>query len=213
MRLENEMMAREWLATLPNVSRETLDQLEAFAGLLRQANAEQNLIAASTAGDQLWVRHIADSAQLIGLLGPDVATQGTWIDLGSGAGLPGLIVAILLPGWSVQLVESRRLRCDFLRRTADALGLAGVEVVEGRVEQCPAQQCDVVSARAFAPLDRLLSVSRHLAGKNTRWLLPKGRNAVNELSTLSPTWQRLFHVEPSLTDADARILVGVGAPD
>ena len=213
MLLTSEAEARAWLAGLPTVSRGTMEQLDQFAALLREANAQQNLIAASTAGEALWVRHIADSAQLLTLVQDATGTtpaEGRWVDLGSGPGLPGLIIALLLPGWTIRLVESRRLRCDFLRHCVAALGLTHVEVIEGRVEQLPSQGHDVISARAFAPLDKLLHVSRHLARKNTLWLLPKGRNAVNELSSLAPAWQTLFHVEPSLTDADARILVGCG---
>lgn len=210
MQLTNEDQARQWLSTLPYVSRETLGQLEQFVTLLREANQQQNLVSASTVDDQMWVRHIADSAQLLVFLAEPAFETGRWIDLGSGAGLPGLIVAIMKPGWTMRLVESRRLRCDFLRHCAASLNLAGVEVIEGRVEQVPPQAHDVISARAYAPLAKLLASSRHLARKNTLWLLPKGRNAVNELSSIAPAWQELFHVEPSLTDADARILVGRG---
>ena len=209
MLLTNEGEARLWVDGLPAVSRETVARIDQFVALLREANQQQNLIAASTATDAMWVRHIADSAQLVPLLAP-LPQAGRWIDLGSGAGLPGIIIAILLPGWTVRLVESRRLRCDFLRACVEQIGLDGVEVIEGRVEQVAPAPHDVISARAYAPLDRLLASSRHLAGEKTHWLLPKGRNAVNELSTLSPAWQKLFHVEPSLTDADARILVGRG---
>lgn len=212
MVLSNEEEARAWLLTLPHVSRETLERLDQFATLLRSANQQQNLIAASTAGEQLWVRHFADSAQLLSLAG-DLPPQSRWIDLGSGPGLPGLVIALMRPDWSVRLVESRRLRCDFLRACIEALVLPAVEVIEGRVEQVARQGHDVISARAFAPLPKLLSVSRHLAQKNTLWLLPKGRNAVNELSSIASAWQSLFHVEPSLTDADARILVGRGTVD
>ena len=208
--LTDAAAARAWLATLPGVSRETLDRLDAYVLLLRAANHEQNLIAASTAGESLWLRHIADSAQLIPLA---AGHRGAWVDLGSGPGLPGLVVAILDSGRMVTLVESRRRRCDFLAHVIDELGLGGrVTVVDQRVEQLPPHAYAVISARAFAPLPRLLTKAQHLAGKNTLWLLPKGQNAVNELCTIPLAWQRLFHVEPSLTDVDARILVGEGLP-
>ena len=208
MVLANEAEARTWLAALPSVSRETMATLDQFVERLRIANASQNLVAASTVGETMWVRHIADSAQLLTLF--QLRREGRWIDLGSGPGLPGLVIAILLQGWSVRLVESRRLRCDFLRDCVSELGLTNVNVIEGRVEQVAPAGHDVISARAFAPLSKLLANSVHLAGKNTRWLLPKGRNAVNELSSIAPAWQRLFHVEPSVTDAEAGILVGQG---
>lgn len=205
--IANEDAARAWFVSR-DVPRETMVKFDRFAALLREANGRQNLIAASTL-DAMWVRHFLDSAQLV-----DMAPKmdsGCWVDLGAGAGLPGIVVALLLPGWSVRLIESRKLRCEFLRHIVAALDLGeGVQVHERRVERHPPEAHDVISARAFAPLPELLRKSQHLAGEHTIWLLPKGRNAVNELSTLEPTWQSLFHVEPSLTDADAGILVGKG---
>ena len=210
--LASREAVEEWLLSLPDVSRGTLAQLDLFANLLTQANASQNLVAASTLGETLWTRHIADSAQLLPLA-TGQQKGGRWVDLGSGPGLPGLIIALLAPDYHVTLVESRRLRCGFLRDAVEQLGLAArVTIVEGRVEQMSGHghAFDVISARAFAPLPRLVSFSQHLANKSTIWLLPKGRNAVNELSTLPVPWQKLFHVEPSLTDSDAFILVGRG---
>ncbi len=207
--LADEAEARAWIATLPGVSRETLERLEAFAALLTQENDRQNLVAASTLGPALWGRHIADSAQLLPLA-PTIG--GRWVDLGSGPGLPGLVIAILAPHWHMTLVESRRLRCDFLRTAVSRLSLeAQVTVAQQRVETHREGRYDVISARAFAPLPTLLATATHLSRQSTVWLLPKGKNAVNELSTLPQAWQKLFHVEPSRTDSDARILVGSGS--
>ena len=207
--LADEADARAWIATLPGVSRETLERLDAFAALLTEENARQNLVAASTLGPALWGRHIADSAQLLPLA-PTIG--GRWADLGSGPGLPGLVIAILAPHWHMTLVESRRLRCDFLRTAVAKLGLdAQVTVAQQRVEAHREGRYDVISARAFAPLPALLATATHLSRQSTIWLLPKGKNAVNELSTLPQAWQKLFHVEPSRTDSDARILVGSGS--
>jgi 16S rRNA (guanine527-N7)-methyltransferase len=213
MMVTNEAEARAWIATLPGVSRETFDALERYVALLTAANATQNLVAASTLGEALWARHIVDSAQLVPLAPPPGAGKGgaLWVDLGSGPGLPGLIVAILDPRWTVRLVESRRLRCEFLREAVACLDLgARVEVLECKVEALPRQPHRVISARAFAPLPKLLRVADHLADKNTHYLLPKGKNAVNELSTLPRAWQNMFHVEPSLTDPQAGLLIGKG---
>ena len=207
--LADEADARAWIATLPGVSRETLERLDAFAALLTEENARQNLVAASTLGPALWGRHIADSAQLLPLA-PTIG--GRWADLGSGPGLPGLVIAILAPHWHMTLVESRRLRCDFLRAAVSKLGLeAQVTVAQQRVEAHREGRYDVISARAFAPLPALLATATHLSRQSTIWLLPKGKNAVNELSTLPQAWQKLFHVELSRTDSDARILVGSGS--
>lgn len=206
----SEAEARTWIGNFPGVSRETLDQLELFSALLAEENQRQNLVAASTLGPAFWVRHVADSAQLVPLA-PERAT-GRWVDLGSGPGLPGLVVALLLPHWHVTLVESRRLRCDFLARAVDSLSIRHrVAIARERVESHAGGPYDVISARAYAPLPALLTSACHLAQKSTVWLLPKGRNAVNELSTLPEAWQKLFHVEPSQTDTEANILVAAGS--
>jgi 16S rRNA (guanine527-N7)-methyltransferase len=200
--------ARTWMLGLPGVSRETIDRLEDYAALLRAENGRQNLVAANTLDeDILWTRHFLDSAQLLHFA-PTMG--GRWIDVGSGAGLPGLVVAILAPNWKVTLVDNRKRRCAFLRETAMALNLE-ISVEEMNVERLPAGNYDVISARAYAPLPKILSTSRHLAHESTVWLLPKGRNAANALSTLPSGWQKRFHVEPSLTDDEARILIGHGA--
>lgn len=202
--------ARDWLVANLHVSRETLGQLDRYIVALRAENARQNLVSASTLDDDsVWCRHIVDSAQLLLLAGQ---SGGTWVDLGSGAGLPGLVIAILAPRWRVTLVESRRLRCDFLGAYIrdDCLDRR-VSVHQAKVESLTATQYDVISARAFAPLERLLPLARHLAGPSTLWLLPKGKNAQLELAALPPTWQTCFSVTPSLTSSESHILVGHGA--
>lgn len=198
--------ARAWLAAVFSPSARQWERLERFATMLVAENDRQNLIAASTISS-LWVRHIADSAQLLAL---DREGKGQWIDLGSGPGLPGLVVAILSER-PMLLVESRKRRCAFLRDVAEALDLAHVEVAEARLEAVATHPAATISARAFAPLARLIALSTRFSTANTRWLLPKGRNAVKELALLPSAWQRMFHVEQSLTDADSRILVGAGA--
>jgi 16S rRNA (guanine527-N7)-methyltransferase len=210
MLLNNEAQVRAWLAEALAVSRETLAALDMFAALLRAANTEQNLIAASTAGESLWVRHIADSAQLVPYA---LDAPGDWLDIGSGPGLPGLVVALLEPERQVTLVESRRLRCEFLRHCSAQLGIADrVYVVEMPLSRLPPRRFSVISARAFAPLPKLLAMARPYAGPATRWLLPKGCNAQNELSSIDAAWQKRFHVEQSLTDVHAAILIGDGVP-
>ncbi|MDR6833297.1 16S rRNA (guanine527-N7)-methyltransferase [Sphingopyxis sp. BE259] len=174
--------------------------------MLIAGTEKQNLIAASTIPN-LWVRHIADSAQLVTL--DNMGGDGMWLDLGSGAGLPGLVVAILSER-PVALVESRKLRCGFLRDAALQIGLGHVEVVEAPLERVETRPAATISARAFAPLDKLIDLSARFSTESTRWLLPKGRNAVKELALLPQAWQNLFHVEQSRTDADSQILVGTG---
>ena len=189
-----------------NVPRETLERLEQFADLLSDENCRQNLVSASSL-EEVWSRHIFDSAQLL-RLAPSGARR--WLDLGSGAGFPGLIVAALSP-FHVTMVESRRLRVDFLHRAADALGVADrVDILCDKVERMPTRPFDVISARAFAPLDRLLLLAARFSTDKTLWILPKGRNAKTELEAAESSWQGDFRLEPSFTDADAQIIVASG---
>jgi 16S rRNA (guanine527-N7)-methyltransferase len=200
----DEVEARLWVERQFNVPRETMGRLDAFAALLRVENQRQNLVSAASL-DTLWLRHIADSAQLLRFAS---SSKASWIDLGSGAGFPGLIVAALHEG-PVTLVEERRLRVDFLRRAAESLAVT-VEIVAGRAERIPRRRFDVISARAVAPLDRLLELGTALSTTKTLWLLPKGRNAQTELEALDPSWQGDFRLEPSVTDPEARIIVAQG---
>ncbi len=199
----DEAAAREWVQASFDVSRETMDRLDAFAALLAGESARQNLVSRASL-DTLWRRHIADSAQLL-LFVPDATA--TWIDLGTGAGFPGLIVAALHPG-QVTLVEERRLRIDFLARAAETLGIGDrTRVAAGKAERLDLGRFDVISARAFAPLPRLLEIGTAFSTAKTRWILPKGRNAQTELDAALASWQGDFRLEPSATDAQARILV------
>ena len=200
----DEAAARAWVKREYDVPRETMARLDAFAALLREESERQNLVSRASL-DRLWLRHIADSAQLL-RFAPD--PRASWVDLGTGAGFPGLIVAALHAG-PVMLVEERRLRADFLRRAADSLRIA-VEVVQARAERIPPRPFDVISARAFAPLERLLDFGTGFSTAKSVWLLPKGRNAETELAALDAKWQGDFRLEPSVTDADARIIVATG---
>ena len=204
--LNDEEAARGWLERAFSPTAGQWARLERFAAMLVAESGRQNLIAASTI-PILWVRHIADSAQLLAL---DNDGEGLWVDLGSGAGLPGLVVAILSER-PMLLVESRKRRCEFLRAVAGDLALGHVEVAEAVLEKVATRAAGTISARAFAPLDKLIDLSARFSTESTRWLLPKGRNAVKELALLPPTWQRMFHVEQSRTDGESQILVGRGA--
>lgn len=198
----DEAAAHRWLKEELNVSRETLLRLDLFVEQLRQESQVQNLISQSTMV-QVWNRHILDSAQLLRF------TQGTgpWLDLGAGAGFPALIVALLYPG-PVTMVESRKLRVDFLNRAAATLGLIDrTRIVCSKVEKFEAPPFAVISARAFAPLGRLFELAERFASSETRWVLPKGRNAKSELEEVRASWQGEFRLEPSLTDPDGQIIV------
>ena len=206
MIVESEEGARGWIGDSFAPTADQWAKLERFVQMLVEENGQQNLIAASTIPN-IWVRHIADSAQLLSF--DTREGEGLWIDLGSGPGLPGLVVAIL-SARPMLLVESRKRRCDFLRAVAAELDLAHVEVAEAPLERIETWPAATISARAFAPLDKLLDLSARFSTESTRWLLPKGRNAVKELALLPEPWQRMFHVEQSRTDAESQILVGSG---
>ena len=187
-----------------DVPRETSDRLERFAGMLIAENQVQNLISKSTETD-LWNRHFADAAQLI-----DLAPEGaSWIDIGSGAGLPGLVIAVLT-GASVTLVEPRRLRAGFLSRAVAELELTNVTVLQAKGEAVPRARYGVITARAVASVDRLFAMTAHLSHGGTMWVLPKGRSAQSELDEARKSWQGMFRLEPSRTDPDARILIAAG---
>ncbi|AQR74674.1 16S rRNA (guanine(527)-N(7))-methyltransferase RsmG [Sphingomonas sp. LM7] len=197
--------ARIWIRDRFGVSRETL--LTRYAELLRAEAANQNLIASSTLAT-LWARHFVDSAQLLSLVAD--APRGTWLDVGSGAGLPGLVAAILLDR-PVVLVEPRARRVEFLRNVINGLKLPRVTVEASRVETYrPKNRAAIVSARAVAELDRLLTSAAHCADSSTLWVLPKGRNAQSEVEAAQAKWQGVFHVEPSITQPDSGIVVARG---
>jgi 16S rRNA (guanine527-N7)-methyltransferase len=168
-----------------------------------EENGRQNLVSASTLNN-IWERHIADSAQLLRF---QPFACASWVDLGSGAGLPGIVIACLAEG-AVTLVEPRRLRADFLHKVAESLDL-DVVIVAGKAERV-AGKFDVITARALAPLPKLLEISHHLSTRKTVWALPKGRTARAELAEARRAWQGVFHVEQSVTDAEAFIVVGTG---
>ncbi|HEX8193252.1 MAG TPA: 16S rRNA (guanine(527)-N(7))-methyltransferase RsmG [Allosphingosinicella sp.] len=202
----DEAGAEAWLIANLDVSRETMTRLRAFVSLLRDEAEHQNLISKATL-DDLWARHIVDSAQLL-RWAPSPAAS--WVDLGTGAGFPGLIVAALHQG-PVVLIEERKLRIDFLARAAGILGIADrTEIIGRKVERVDRRVFDVISARAFAPLPKVLELGSRFSTNKTRWILPKGRNARSELDAVQTSWQGEFRIEPSLTDPDAGIIVAEG---
>jgi 16S rRNA (guanine527-N7)-methyltransferase len=197
----------EHFADAFNVSRETLDRLKLYVALLEQWQPRINLVAGTTLPD-VWHRHIADSAQLV-----DFAPEArTWLDLGSGAGFPGLVIAIMTHGGAgprVSLIESDRRKSAFLAEVARQTGIS-VEIHTARIEQIATQRIlssvDVVSARALAPLVRLIPLSLPFFGDATLGLFPKGRDAESEVAQARVNWAFDVEMTPSLTDAEARIV-------
>lgn len=192
-----------------DVSRETLGRLKLYAQLLEQWQKAVNLVSAKTL-PQVWERHFADSAQLY-RMAPDAKR---WIDLGSGAGFPGLVVAILMAergDCRVTLVESDVRKCAFMREVGRQTRIV-VDVVGERIESFSTSgrisetAIDVISARALAPLDRLLELSSALFSRNTLGLFLKGREVRSELEEAQRRWAFDSTVVPSLTDASGQIL-------
>lgn len=186
-----------------------IERLERYAVLLLAENQRQNLISKASEA-QLWQRHIADSAQLLTFVPRETlgsGTPGPWLDLGSGPGLPGLVIAALCPQMPVILVESRGRRVEFLNQCISELALPKCQVIGERLERIPPFVARAISARAFAPLETLLSLSAPFSTAATRYVLPKGRSAAHELGTLKPSIRKMFHVEQSLTDRDAGIIL------
>jgi 16S rRNA (guanine527-N7)-methyltransferase len=185
-----------------DVSRETYQQLQLYSDILGVEARRHNLIAQSTL-DSLWDRHILDSAQLVRF---EPRAGASWVDIGSGAGLPGIVIATLVTG-SMVLVEPRRLRADFLERTIEELGLGQRVSVAASNVQKVSGKFDVITARAVAALDRLLAISTHLSTGKTLWVLPKGRGAKSELAEARRSWQCEAETVPSCTDPKSEILL------
>lgn len=184
-----------------SVSRETAERLDLLAALVRKWTPRINLIAPATVAE-LESRHIADSLQLWDLR---PATLRNWIDLGSGGGFPGLVIAACAPGLPVTLVESDQRKAVFLRTAAREMGLAP-EVICARIEAVPPRPFDVVSARALAPLDRLLPLARPFVAPGGVALFPKGRGADSELTAARTGWHIRAEAIPSRTDPAGTIL-------
>lgn len=200
--IEGEAQARAYVATLSDAG--AIANVEQFIAALIDENTRQNLVAHSSL-DVVWQRHIADSAQLLDHVSRET---GAWLDLGTGAGLPGLIIAMMRPDWTVKLVESRARRIEWLSRMVETLGLHNCEVIGSQLELVKTVPVSVISARAYAPLPKILSSAARFSTSETLWLLPKGRSAAQELSELPQVSRKLFHVEQSLTDPEAGIIVG-----
>jgi 16S rRNA (guanine527-N7)-methyltransferase len=202
--LAADRAAALWLTP---VSRETLRRLNLFVETLLTWRAKTNLIAASTI-PHVWTRHISDSLQLL-----DLAPEArTWVDLGSGAGFPGLVIACALaetPGAKVHLIESNAKKAAFLREAARLTGVPAVVHAE-RIETFVAAfagPADVVTARALAPLKMLLDQSVSLLTTGALGLFPKGQDVDAELTEATKYWTIKVNLAPSRTDSNGRIVV------
>lgn len=204
----NHVRGPEDFAKAFKVSRETVSRLETYAALLASWQRAVNLVAPSTIPD-VWHRHFADSAQLLALAPP----TGRWLDLGSGGGFPGMVLAILCAEHGaarVTLIESDQRKAAFLREVARATGVA-VDILCERIGKTPTQAmlapAEVVTARALAPLDVLLGLALPFCGPSTVCLFLKGRRSEAEIVEARRRWSFEASQVKSVTDPGGRILV------
>lgn len=181
-------------ARMVPVSRETLDRLTAYVGLLERWNQRINLVGRNTMGD-IWRRHILDSAQLHALLPPRTRVL---VDLGSGAGLPGMILAIMGVA-DVHLVESDQRKAAFLRE-ASRLTTTPVTIHADRIEKIASFKTDVITARALASLDELIDISERFVSDRTLCLFLKGAAIEAELAAAAAHWSFAVERYRSLAD-------------
>ncbi|HEX3487322.1 MAG TPA: 16S rRNA (guanine(527)-N(7))-methyltransferase RsmG [Micropepsaceae bacterium] len=194
----------EQFAQSASVSRETMARLETYAAMLRDWNARQNLVSDASLAD-LWRRHFWDSAQLLPLI-PKTATS--LVDLGSGAGFPGLVLAELLrdrAGFRTVLYEATAKKCRFLEAVAAALYLP-IEIRPARIEDAVPQRFDVITARACAPLEKLLSYAQRFWGKSSVALFLKGQNVEVELTEAHKSWKMDVERHVSRSDVTGVVL-------
>lgn len=200
------MIGRDAFATDYDVPRETLVQFDRYAALLAEWQSRMNLVGPSTL-PAVWERHFADSAQLLALGG----AGRSWLDIGAGAGFPGLVIALLDPQARLVMVESIAKKCRFLVEAVNALGIGSQVVIENRrIEALPRAKFDVITARALAALDQLFDWALPYAGSGTRWVLPKGVRVDAELAIATNRFAFDYELIPSRTDAAARIVVAKG---
>lgn len=192
----------EEFAAAAGVSRETLAHLKTYAAVLEDWNSRHNLVSARSVED-LWRRHFWDSAQLAPLIPPQTKTLA---DLGSGAGFPGLVLAELLRGQAtVTLFEATTKKCAFLKEAAHQMALP-VFIENRRMEEAAPHRFDVITARACAPLPKLLSYAQYFMGPNSVCLFLKGQNVGAELTEAHKSWKMKVRQIPSLTDPSGVIL-------
>ncbi|WP_120076248.1 16S rRNA (guanine(527)-N(7))-methyltransferase RsmG [Aurantiacibacter odishensis] len=205
--IEGEEQAREFSAKRCEAGG--MERLNRFIPMLVAENERQNLVSKPSL-QSVWTRHIADSLQLWDHVPRE--TSGPWLDLGTGAGFPGLALALARPALPIILVESRKRRVEWLESISSEFDLKNCRIMGCRLESVDTLESGVITARAFAPLGKLLELSARFSTRSTTWLLPKGRSGAIELAEQPSAIRAMFHVEQSATDPSAGILVGKGRP-
>jgi 16S rRNA (guanine527-N7)-methyltransferase len=186
------------------VTDQAMDRLRLYEALLTDWQQRMNLVGPATLPD-IWNRHFLDSAQLLTVSGPAGLT-GQWLDMGAGAGFPGLVLAAL-GAERLTLVDSTSKKCQFLIAAAEAMGVAGqVTIINSRIESLSPVSTDYITARACAPLDQLLDWGYRFSRETTRWLLLKGQDVEAELTAATKSWilNPILHISHS--DSRGRII-------
>ncbi len=188
-----------------NVSRETIEKLKKYESLVKEWNMKFNLIAKSSV-DDLWNRHIIDSAQLYSFIR---SSDKRLYDFGSGAGFPGIVLAILAgelcPELSVSLIESIGKKVNFLNTVKNQLGL-NINIFNERIENLKLGKADVISSRALASLDKLFAYSLPFCSSKTQLVFPKGIKWSEEVVEAQKNWLFDVNIVPSITSEDGHIL-------
>ncbi len=209
----------ESFAAIARVSRETAERFETWRALIEAWSRRINLVGPSTLED-FWSRHALDSVQIVDLVPKTDEADGPrrWVDIGSGAGFPGLAVALVLEGAGradeVHLVEANQKKAAFLREAVRATGSRAIvraqrveELGAGRGRGAPAERFDVITARACAPLTRLLGYAHPLWKENSVGVFLKGREAEAELTAACKSWRFQLELQPSRSDPDGRVVL------
>ncbi|KZE34680.1 16S rRNA (guanine(527)-N(7))-methyltransferase RsmG [Chelatococcus daeguensis] len=201
--LRDDRAAALALGLIPDTA---LPAFDIYVDLLCRWQDIKNLVGPRTL-DHVWTRHVADSAQLL----PLAPTARKWIDIGTGAGFPGLVLAILLrgrPDCEIHLIESNSRKCAFLRAVSRETG-AHAQIHAGRIEDILPRlgEADVITARALAPLTELLALGKDLLRTGAIGIFPKGQDLEAELTVAAKSWNIDYHIVPSVTDPQGRICI------
>jgi 16S rRNA (guanine527-N7)-methyltransferase len=184
-----------------NVSRETFSTLKEFSELLLKWNSKINLVSKKISEEELWQRHILDSAQLLQYI---LKPKSSIIDLGSGAGFPALVLAIIA-GHKITVIESDQRKCAFMQEASTKFKL-GVTIINSRIEDITSLECDLITSRALASLKKLLEYSESILQKETFMLFLKGQNVVEEIKEASTSWEIDYKIFPDAFNKDGVVL-------
>lgn len=184
-----------------NVSRETFSALEDFSKLLLKWNQRINLVSKKINAEELWCRHILDSAQIIKYIPENI---NRIVDFGSGAGFPGLVLAII-GGYAVTLIESDQRKCAFMQEVVARFKLKA-DIITSRIEEVSPIECDLITSRALASLNKLLEYSHPFLKKDNFMLFLKGQNVVEEIKEASIYWDFEYKISSDAFSKDGCVL-------